>query len=172
MISPGIAYNVAPMKFDRKFVSLAVLLLLAGFGAGYVLHFGAPEYAEPDLAVALDPDCSLNGEACVRALPGDAVVSLSIVPQPVLGASPLEFILQGDGIEIEDAVVDLSGVDMNMGSYRFEFVADERGGYRVEAVLPVCVRNQMQWHAALWLHTRGHGLVQVPYEFTAYKNAP
>ena len=162
-------YTVALMKIDLKFASLGLLLVLLGFGTGYVMQISDDDTREPDHILDYDPACNLNQAECRTAILDKGVVSLSIEPRPIYGASPLIFDLRVEDLEIQSAVLNLSGVDMNMGSYRFELEPDRAGGYMIDGNLPVCVRNQMQWKADLRLKTREHGVVLVPYIFTAYK---
>ena len=157
------------MKIDLKFVSLGLLLVLLGFGAGYVLQVSDSDTRAPDHSLAYDPECNLNQAACRTAILDRGAIYFSIEPNPIYGASPLVFELKGEGIGLQSAVLNLSGLDMNMGSYRFELESNGTGGFTTTGNLPVCVRNQMQWKAELRLNTREHGLVQLPYIFTAYK---
>ncbi len=170
MIKPATRDTVGWMKIDPKFASLGALILLLGFGAGYFLQ-GNPgnDFENPDLTLSVDSECSLNEAACKTLIAGGAVLKFAIEPRPIPGASLLIFDLHTENIDIQNAVLDLSGVSMNMGRYRFELESDDKGGYRAEGNLPVCVRNQMLWQADIWLTTEKYGLIKVPYIFTAYK---
>ena len=164
-----IHYTVAGMKIDLKFAALGSLVLLLGFGGGYLLSTPEDEFAKPDFSLELDSECRLNQGACQRTLEQGGAVQFAVGPQPILGAAPLYFELDVEDLDIRRAAVDLSGVDMNMGSYRFELEVDAQGRYRAEGILPVCVRNRMVWRADLWLQTRKRGLLRIPYQFTAFK---
>jgi hypothetical protein len=156
---------------NYKFISLALLLLLLGFGAGYFLNSELVDIRQdPDLSLYVDPECVLNDVACETALVNSGIINFSIGPKPIVGASPLSFYLSVENIEVQDAALDLKGVNMNMGSYRFEFEPDSNGVYVAKGNLPVCVGNQMQWQADVWLKTHERGLIKVPYLFTAYKH--
>lgn len=161
--------TVAPMKIDLKFISLGVLLVLVGFGAGYLLQVSDDGSREPDHVLDYDANCDLNQSACQTLVLAQGEVEFSIGPRPIYGASPLTFEVKAKQLAVRSAVINLSGLDMNMGSYRFELESDGSGGFSVDGNLPVCVRNQMQWKAELRLNTREHGLVLLPYIFTAYK---
>ena len=161
---------------DLKFISLGALLLLLGFGAGYYLQTAPQrEYLDPDIELSIDKDCELNQAACVTPVEGDGSVLFSIEPRPIYGVSPLIFTLKpmqdsiGNRLEIKNAVIDLSGTEMNMGSYRFEFEAVDPGVFQAKGTLPVCIRNHMEWQAIVWLETKQQGLIKVPYIFTAAK---
>jgi len=170
MFHKEIIYTVDSMKINYKFISLAALLLLLGFGAGYFLS-GEPVdiYQNPDLNLAIDPECALNEAACDRQISAGGSVEFSIGPKPILGASPLMFELSTQNLDVQSVVIDLEGVSMNMGRYRFELEPDGKGRFIAAGNLPVCVRNQMAWQADVWLDTRAQGLIKVPYLFTAYK---
>lgn len=159
------------MKMDLKFISLGVLLLLLGFGAGYYLQTAPQrEYLNPDIELSVDKDCELNQAACKTRLQGNELLSFSIEPRPIYGVSPLVFTLRtAQGMDIKNAVVDLSGTEMNMGSYRFEFESDGSGVFQAKGTLPVCIRNQMEWQAIVWLDSKQQGLIKAPYIFTAAK---
>jgi hypothetical protein len=159
------------MKINYKFASLAGLLLLLGFGAGYFLNSQpANLYEEADLSLPVDPDCVLNEAVCERNIAASGSVEFSIEPRPILGASPLTFKLSADNLEVLSAAIELKGVSMNMGSYRFDLQQDGNGGFIAEGNLPVCVRNQMLWQADVWIETRVQGRIKVSYLFTAYKS--
>lgn len=171
MSIPDNPYRLLWMKINFKFISLGLIMLVLGFGAGYVLNNKpAQVYRDPDLTLPVDPKCVLNEVACKTLIESGGSVSFSIGPRPILGASPLVFKLQAENLDIQSVALDLQGVSMNMGSYRFELEADGKGGYLAEGNLPVCVRNQMQWQADIWLQTRKQGLIKLPYFFTAYKS--
>ena len=159
------------MEINFKFASLAVLLLMLGFGAGYFLSSEPVDlYQDPDLTLSVDVECVLNDAACNTLLADSSTFSFAIGPKPILGASPLSFKLSVENIDVHSAVLDLKGVSMNMGSYRFDLEPDGKGGFMAEGNLPVCVRNQMQWQAEVWLKTSEQGLIKAPYLFTAYKS--
>jgi hypothetical protein len=166
-----ICYIVNGMQINYKLTSLALLLLLLGFASGYFLHNEPVElYQDPDIILSGDPECALNNAACKTTLANSGTIHFSIDPKPILGASPLSFNLSVEDIEVQAAVLDLKGVSMNMGSYRFELAPDGNGAYVAEGNLPVCVTNQMLWQADVWLKTPEQGLIKIPYRFTASKH--
>jgi hypothetical protein len=171
MVSLAVCYKISGMQLNYKFISLALLLLLLGFGSGYFLNDELIDiHQDPDLSLYVDPECALNDVACETNLANSGTINFSIGPKPILGASPLSFNLSVENIEVQAATLNLKGVNMNMGSYRFEFEPDGNGAYVAEGNIPVCVRNQMQWQADVWLKTAEQGLIKIPYLFMAYKH--
>lgn len=167
----AICFIVNGMYMNYKFTSLALLLLLLGFGSGYFLQNEPVDiYQDPDINLNIDPECALNDAACKTTLANSGTMNFSINPRPILGASPLSFEFSVENIQVQAAVLVLTGVSMNMGSYRFELEPEGDGVYVAEGNLPVCVRNQMLWQAEVWLNTLEQGLMKVPYRFTAYKH--
>lgn len=158
------------MAIDKKTVSLGALILLAGLGAGYTLsRMPTNDFIKPDLALLVDKQCLLNEAACTTELIDNSSINFNIEPRPIKGVSPLAFTLHADNLDIKQAVVDLSGVDMNMGSYRFTFKPKGDNLYVADGNLPVCIRDQMLWQADVWLDTKQKGLIKVPYIFSAKK---
>ena len=167
----GVIDTLGRMKINFKFVALAGLLLLLGFGTGYIMNSESVELDQnPDLSLPVEPQCVLNEATCVRKLTPSGTIEFSIGPRPIRGASPLTFNLSVDQLDVQSAAIELKGVSMNMGSYRFDLAADGNGRFTAEGNLPVCIRGQMRWQADVWLKTRTRGLVKVSYMFTAYKS--
>ncbi len=165
-----LAHYFSLMKLDLKFISLAGLLLVLGFGGGYLLQKAPqPDYLNADISLQPNSDCELNQAPCTRVLEGAESIRFSIEPRPIYGVSPLVFQLNTEGLEVQNAMVELSGTEMNMGSYRFDFEASGPNELKVDGTLPVCIRNQMEWRADVWLQTKQRGLIKVPYIFTAAK---
>jgi len=170
MITVGSGDKLCRMKINAKFVALITLVLVLGFGAGYLLSLEPEDaFQNPDLTLSVDPQCTLNEAACSVSIARYARLKFAITPRPILGASPLNFNIRVEGIDIQDIALELSGASMNMGRYRQQLKSQAKGEYLAQGSLPVCVRNQMQWQADIWLRTRELGLVKVPYQFTAYK---
>ena len=158
------------MPIDQKLTALGGLILLLGLAAGYTLsRTPNNEFVKPDMAFTIDPECALNQASCVTALTEDSTLEFNIEPRPIQGISPLVFSISAQNLDIKQAVVDLSGVDMNMGSYRFELKPEADDHYTADGNLPVCVRGQMLWQADVWLDTRQKGLIKIPYVFSASK---
>ena len=106
MLYKGIVYTVDSMEINYKFISLAALLLLLGFGAGYFLSSEPVDiYQNPDLSLPVDPDCVLNEAPCERDIGTGGSLMFSIGPRPILGASPLKFELSTQDLEVQSAVV-------------------------------------------------------------------
>lgn len=78
----------------------------------------------------------------------------------------LEVVL--DGIQVDEVQVDLNGVDMNMGFNRSQLKQLSAGHYVGEAIIPVCILDQMEWEARVLAKTDG-GLVSAPYRFMTYR---
>jgi hypothetical protein len=60
--------------------------------------------------------------------------------------------------------VDFSGVDMDMGFNRVRLEPVGKGSYSANGMLPVCVRDAMEWEAKVLLRSQ-EGLSSVAYRF-------
>jgi len=82
---------------------------------------------------------------------------------------PLTLDVWLEGIAASRVDVDFAGVDMNMGFNRPQRTLTEGTHYRGEGMLPVCVRESMEWEAKV-LALTDKGLVMAPFRFTSVKS--
>ena len=137
---------------------VTVLVVLRG---GSLL---APD--EPATVLALS-DCDLQQRPCSVTLPRGGVAELALVGRPVKPMQDFTLRLATDGIEVKKVLVSFTGVGMNMGLNRFALrpAGDEWMG---QAILPICVRNRMEWEARLRLSTP-QGVYEAPFRFATQK---
>ena len=112
----------------------------------------------------LTPDCDLRAGPCTVAFPDGAKVSFGIEPREIPLVKPLGFEVRLEGLEAHSVEVDFQGVDMNMGynRARLESAGDNR--FSGDGMLPVCVREVMEWEAKVLLQTE-RGLMAAPFRF-------
>jgi hypothetical protein len=77
---------------------------------------------------------------------------------------PLQLRVELQGLKAQQVEVDFSGVDMNMGFNRFKLSRTGEGEFTGEGILPVCVRDAMEWEAKV-LITTPQGLAAAAYRF-------
>ncbi len=123
-------------------------------------------FPKPEAQVAWDPACDLRAGPCESALPGDGWVSLEISPSSIPTVQPLQLQVrvQGPVPAVSRVAVDFTGVDMNMGFNRAELQPQGEGVFAGKGMLPVCVRERMQWQARVLMETE-RGLVSADYRF-------
>ena len=142
------------------FLGTVVLVLLYSRGGDLL----APKIKATELAV---PDCDLQQQACTVSLPEGGKVTLEFDPHPVWPMKDFSMRLQSDGVEIQKAVISFTGVDMNMGLNRFELKPIDNA-LAGKAILPICVRNRMEWEGRLRISTSS-GVFDAPFRFETYK---
>ena len=71
--------------------------------------------------------------------------------------------------DAETVEVDLQGLDMNMGFNRPKLASLGDGHFRGEGMLPVCVRDAMEWEAKVLVHS-DDGLRAAPFRFITVKD--
>jgi hypothetical protein len=120
------------------------------------------------ITAPLDSDCDLRAGPCVSPLPDGGRVSLAIEPRSIPVVRPLQFQVNVEGIQADRVEIDFSGVDMNMGFNRPALEKRQEGVFTGKGMLPVCVRDAMEWEARVLLHT-DQGLVSAPYRFITVK---
>jgi hypothetical protein len=146
---------------------LAGLLFLA---VAAVAAYKVWPLLNPELsAVApLDPACDLRAGPCTGLLPDGGKIRFGIVPREIPVIKPLKFQVDVEGIDAREVEVDLQGVDMNMGYNRPKLGKLDDGHFEGQAIIPVCVRDAMEWEARVLVRTDS-GLVAAPFRFITVK---
>lgn len=139
-----------------------VVALTAVYKVWPLLH---PEVA---YRAALDDSCDLRAGACQSALPDGGSVTFGIEPRAIPVVKPLTFDVQITGLTVESVEIDFVGTDMNMGFNRPKLQRVGEGHFRGNGILPVCVRDAMEWEARVLMKTAS-GLYSAPYRFVTVK---
>ncbi len=140
--------------------ALLLIALIAVAGYKYLEHIRGTVIA----TAPLDMECLLNTERCTATLPSGKSASLAITPHPIVAATPMQLSLSLEGIETDKVEIHFRGESMNMGLSQFILVAQGKGEFTGEAVLPVCVRNSMFWIADVLVATP-QGILVFPFRF-------
>lgn len=137
---------------------LLALLAVAGFKLWPMIN--------PQVVTTLpfDPNCDLQSGPCVTEMPDGQRVTLSIEPRPIPLVKPLQFKVKVDGVEVDKVFVDIQGLGMNMGINRPQLEPQSAGSYAGEGMLPVCIRNSMEWEVSVLLDT-DEGMISIPFRF-------
>lgn len=116
----------------------------------------------------LDPGCDLNTAPCTSTLPGGGSVAFTVSPQPIQPMVPLTLGVTVEGREVYGVEADFQGVEMNMGFNRTT-LEGEAGRFSGGTMLPVCVRDSMEWEARLLIRT-AEGLIDAPFRFLVQRH--
>jgi len=117
----------------------------------------------------LDEHCDLRAGPCTSTLADGSVISLGITPDDIPLVKPLALTVKVDGVEAKTVEVDFVGLGMDMGFNRPKLLSDGDGSYSGTGMLPVCIRNAMEWEAKV-LVTTDKGIVAAPYRFITTKS--
>ena len=150
-------------KGNRLLWGIAALLVVAV--CAVALYKAQPIlFPKAARSAQIDPDCDLRAGPCVSRLNDGARISFAIEPREIPVVKPLQLQVSLDGVQADEVQVDFAGVDMNMGFNRVTLNPAEQGVFKGDGMLPVCVRDAMEWEAKVLISTR-EGLVSVPYRF-------
>ena len=141
---------------------LTLLLLVIPVVVAVKLRSGGE--ALPVLTGTADARCDLRAGPCTAGFPGGGTVTLDIEPRGLPLAQPLVLRVVVRGLEASAVAVDFVGTDMYMGYSRPVLAADGAGRFSGAGMLPVCVRQRMQWEARVLL-TTPLGLLAAPFRF-------
>ncbi len=146
---------------------LAGLLFLALAG---VATYKVWPLLHPELVAEapLDPECDLRAGPCTGILPDGGRISFAITPRDIPVIEPLRFQVELEDVDANGVEVDLQGVDMNMGYNRPRLDARGEGRFEGDAIIPVCVRDAMEWEARVLVRTN-QGTVAAPFRFITVK---
>ena len=137
--------------------------------AAAALHVAWPLLNPAVVASApLDPRCDLRQGPCTGTLPSGGQVHLELTPRDLPLLEPIAIDVRLEGLRAFAVEVDFAGVDMNMGYNRPGLAAKGQGRYVGNTVLPVCVRQRMDWEARVLVRTPD-GLMAAPFRFSTFK---
>ena len=95
--------------------------------------------------------CDLRAGPCRQALAGGSV-TFSISPGEIPLMKPLKLAVITEGLAPEGVVVEIRGLNMEMGLNRTQLTPIGGGSWWAgETILPVCSQRQMEWEAAVQL---------------------
>ena len=153
-----------------KFILWSVAGVLFIAIAGVAIYKTWPiMFPEVLFRAPLDSECDLRAGPCISSFPDGGSVSFAIEPRSIPVVRPLQFQVNVEGLDVERVEIDFTGVDMNMGFNRPALEKQQEGGiFSGKGMLPVCVRDAMEWEARVLLHT-DQGLISVPYRFITVK---
>ena len=143
---------------------LIIILLLAGY---YKV-----ELARKNTIISrIDPDksCDLQKAACSLILPDGGKVTLDIQPKPIPLVQNFNIQVNTQAIKAELVSVDFKGTSMNMGPNNVTLKSSSPDTFNGTGMLPVCIRNSMEWQADVYLQT-SDGIVVASFVFITRKH--
>jgi len=146
-------------------VAALLFLAVAGIAAYKVLPLLDPVVVR---MAALEPECDLRAGPCTGELSDGSRITFAIKPESIPVVKPLEFEVQVEGFDADSVEVDFQGVGMNMGFNRPKLAAQGSGKYTGNGMIPVCVRDAMEWEAKVLVTTK-EGIVAAPFRFITVK---
>lgn len=128
------------------------LLILAGIGAlsvgAFLLAANWPALHEmPSVSAPIAVDCDLAQRPCEVQFSEGPRIRLEVQPRNPAPMQPFRVVVQLDGLDAEQVAMDFHGVSMNMGWIQTNLQMGPDRQYVGETILPVCVRQRMDWEA-------------------------
>ncbi|MDG3085862.1 hypothetical protein P7F88_07040 [Vibrio hannami] len=115
---------------------LFCLALVAGYFAPDVIH----SLSQPSEQVDLSKYCVLSTEPCVQ---NDVSMLLEHdITRPLV---PTTLSVHWPSSEAESLLIELQGVEMDMGIAKYQLKRQENGYYQAQLLLPVCTFDKMTW---------------------------
>ncbi|MCB1722639.1 MAG: hypothetical protein KDJ39_02975 [Gammaproteobacteria bacterium] len=107
-------------------------------------------------------ECDLRLGPCRRPL-DEGAVTLAITPSDIPLMRPLILDVKVEGADVSSVLVEIRGLNMDMGLNRVRLQTAGDGAWRGETILPICSRRRMEWEASVRLDN-GAG-IEIPYRF-------
>lgn len=149
--------------------STLTLWLIAGLlfaAVAVVAVYKVQPLLNPQIAslAPLDKACDLRAGPCSSTLPSGGRISLVIQPKAIPLIKPLKLQVEIEGINAQSVEVDFVGIGMEMGFNRPKLAPVAAGRFAGEGILPVCVRDAMEWEARVLVQS-DRGLLAAPFRF-------
>jgi len=143
-----------------------ILIVLLSAAAYYKTQLARQE----NILVRAEPErqCDLQKGACKIDLPDGGSVSLEIAPRPIPLVTKFDIQVAVEALDAKSVLVDFKGTSMNMGPNTVKLKKLTAGQYSGNGMLPVCVRNSMEWQAEVLVKTDAGTLV-APFIFMTHK---
>ena len=135
-----------------------VLIAIAAFYAARYWQSGQSGYTR----IQGPADCDLSLGACQQSLAG-GTVTFSIAPGEIPLMKPLTLGVLVEGLAAAGVVVEIRGLNMEMGLSRTTLTATGNGHWQGETILPICSQRRMKWEAAVQLDAGER--YEVPFSF-------
>ncbi len=142
-----------------------LFVLVAAVALSTAAYFGARYWqsSQSDYTrVEAQHLCDLRAGPCREPVPGGGVV-FAIAPESIPLMKPLRLIVSAQGLEPTAVVVEIRGLNMEMGLNRTVLNKSADGMWEGETILPVCSQKRMEWEAAVLLEANQR--LEVPFAF-------
>jgi hypothetical protein len=154
--------TVPPVAQGLISVLVAGFLAVGGFLLARQWQVDSASYQR----IAGPADCDLRAGPCRVTLPhGELAFSISPNDIPLMQTLTLE--VETNVAGVEGVVVDIRGLNMDMGLNRTQLSAGGGGSWRGETILPICSQRRMEWEAAVQL--AGPRAVEAPFPFATVR---
>lgn len=152
--------SVTQGALRRGALVLGLLVLAAlGYLGARSWQAGGQEFARLQLAA----DCDLRAGPC-RYARGGGVIAFAIEPRTIPLMQPLRLEVATEGLDADEVLVEIRGLNMDMGLNRTRLQRAADGWWRGETILPICSQRQMHWEAAVRL--TGRERLEIPFPFS------
>ncbi|RMG34394.1 MAG: hypothetical protein D6720_09255 [Gammaproteobacteria bacterium] len=148
----------------RAWTGIALLILasvLLGLVAGRLLR---PAATTEIVRLQADPSCDLRAGPCELAVPGGGRIRFAITPRDIPVGRELKLSVDLEALRADRVVVDIDGVDMDMGLSPYPLQARGGGHFEGPGGLNFCSRGIMEWEAKVTVR-RGSEEIIAPFRF-------
>lgn len=141
-----------------------VLLLLAGNKVKQIIS--TPAFTKVS---EINTACDLRQQACQADFDDETSVQFSLSPSDIPLLTPLQATVMLKGIQAEKVMIDVIGLNMDMGYNRPQLINDDEQTYIGSLILPVCTLERMEWEARIIVYTSDDEVLMAPFRFYTFR---
>lgn len=150
------------MTSPRRSLGLIVMFVVLAGAAFLVARSWQARDATSFQRLTAPDSCDLRAGPCARQI-GEGQVSFEITPADIPLMKTLTLRVTTNQLEVAGIVVEIRGLNMDMGLNRTVLQRDQEDVWIGETILPLCSQRRMEWEAAVQLVTPTP--MEVPFRF-------
>ena len=150
------------MTSPRRTLGLIVMFVVLAVAAFLAARSWQARDATSFERLAAAESCDLRAGPCARRI-GEGQVSFEIAPADIPLMKTLTLRVTTSELEVAGTVVEIRGLNMDMGLNRTVLQRDQSGSWVGETILPLCSQRRMEWEAVVQLTMLTP--VEVPFRF-------
>lgn len=153
-----------------KFLLVATVVLVLAVVVVVVARTWPLSDQEIIAEATIGENCDLQTAACSAEFAGGIRLRFSISPRPIPLIEPIELRVEVEGLDAEAVMVDIQGLNYNMGFNRPKLNAVGERSFVGSSILPVCSLYKMDWEARVLVAT-AKGIYAAPFRFFTVRQA-
>ncbi len=156
------------MKLKQSLINLLIFLLIGLFAVLFYLSLPFLSAEKINTLAKTEQNCDLHQKTCRAFFNQTQSVEFSITPKIIPVLKSLDLKVKLNHIQAQKVVMEIEGLNMDMGFNRVALIKQEDQSYQGKTILPSCMMEQMKWQARVLIQTKKGQLI-APFYFQTEK---